>query len=68
MVINLSTERARRADAADREALARRLDKLRARQEQRIAAVDKQKRELDESLERADREIANLAAQLGEGL
>jgi SMC interacting uncharacterized protein involved in chromosome segregation len=66
MVINLSTERVRRADAADREALARRLDKLRARQEQRIAAVDKQKRELDESLERADREIANLAAQLGE--
>jgi SMC interacting uncharacterized protein involved in chromosome segregation len=66
MVIDLNTERVRRADAADREALARRLDKLRARQEQRIAAVDKQKRELDESLERADREIANLAAQLGE--
>ena len=66
MVIDLNTERERRADAAERDVLERRLAGLRARQDMRIAAVALQKAELDRVVADAEREIANVAARLGE--
>lgn len=69
MVTDLNIERRRRADAAERDALERKLAGLKERQALRIAAVARQKAELDRVVADADREIANVEARLeGEGL
>lgn len=65
MVIDLNAQRVRRADAAERAALARKIEKLQQRQARRIVAVAQQRNALDRAVADADAEIQNLLAQLG---
>ena len=66
MVIDFAARKGQKLADAERAQLRARIDKLKARQVLRIAAVEDQKRALDASVERAAMKIVNLEAQLGE--